>query len=1064
MTVVQIDLLGRFAVRVDGRAVADADWVRRSASTLVKVLALAPGRSLHREQVMDTLWPDLAVDEAAPRLHQAAHHARRAIGDRAAVVLRGEVVRLLPAGAVDVDVDRFLEAATAALAEPSAAGVTAALRAYAGELLPQDRYEPWAEAERERLSRLHRELLRLGERWEELVALDPADEEAHLALMRAHVDRGDRPAALRQFERMDRALRQGLGVGPGDEALALRDALLAAGHEATLATEPPRLVGRRAQQEQLDRLLGEAAAGRGRTVVVSGEAGSGKSALLDWARARASAERWRCGTGVAAAVEGAWPYAPVLEAFADLCRRHPALLDGLGDAYRVEIERALAGGELHWSGDGGHQRLFVAAAELLRLAAAGTGAVLTVDDVHDADEASLRLLHYLARAAGGVRAVGVLAHRSGPLRAPVEQVRSSLLGRGAAVELVVPPLPPPGTAALLAAALGSSPADDVVEQVHALSGGVPFRVLEAARTLRPGQPARVSGESALRGLPRETVAALRRASVVGTAFDTDEFVELSALPEDAAFAHLDLALAAGVLHRTESGYQLRHSLVRDALLAGLPQHRLRALHRDAARGLARLGASPARVGHHLLRAGDPGAATPHLLAAADTAAALGAYRDALDLVESVRPHASGADRARLLALRADLLVAVGDPGAVAAYREALGPATGNDRRLLRARLARAATLAGDLDTALDVLSGLEPDGGPADAAILLARGNVAYFRGDLETADAAGAEARSRLGGGEDWQVLDLVGLQGLIAHNRGEWFQRLRHELVRTRESPTLTTAVFDSHLCVAEYLLYGPTPYDEVVRLGQELRRAAERVGALRAVAFASTLVGEAALLSGDLRTAERELADAIDLHHEVSAVAGEAHSLQRLAEVRLLQGDADEARRLLHRALPLARWSPIAPHLMQRIHGTAVRAAADSAAALAAVETAEATLGTDDHCYFCSVMFEVPAAIACAEAGELATARRHLDAAERSAALWEGTSWQAATLEARAHVVRAEGDQDGAVGMLERAAVLFDGSGQPIDAARCRADAAARSARMPAPRGDTSPVPVPAEADGR
>lgn len=1074
MTAVEINLLGGFEVSVDGRTVADSAWVRRSASSLVKLLALGAGRSLHREQVVDALWPDLALDEAAPRLHKAAHYARKALGDREAVVLRGDTVGLLPDADVVLDTATFTAAAAIALADRSAGSIETALRAYRGELLPHDLYESWTEAERERLRQLHRDLLRLGERWDELVALDPADEEAHLALMRAYLGRGDRRGALRQFERMDRALRQGLGVGPGDEAVALRDAVLTAAAEPAVAgssvaeaggTRPPaspRLVGRQGAQQRLDELLAEASAGHGRTVLVGGVPGAGKSAMLEWLRQRAVAARWRCGVGVAAAVEGAWPYAPVLEALADLCRRHPALLDGLADTYREEIERALAGGELSWSGDGGHQRLFVATAELLRLAAAGAGAVLAVDDLHDADEASLRLLHYLGRAVAGERALLVLAHRSGPLREPVEQVRASLLARGA-VALTLPPLSAKGTAALLATVLGVAPPDEVVEQVHAISGGVPFRVLQAAPSLRPGQPVRLSGEPVLQGLPRDTVTALQQAAVVGTDFDTDEFVALCGLPEDEAFRHLDLALSSGALQRTEAGYRLRHRLVRDALLDGLPQHRLHALHRAAAERLELQGASPARIGHHLLRAGDTAAATPHLLRAAETSAALGAYRDALDLVDAVRDAATGPDRARLLALRADLLVAVGDAGAVAAYRVALGAATPQARRLLRARLARAAALSGDLDAAVDVLDGLEPDGGRADAAILLARGTVAYFTGDLDAADEATARARALVGDNTDWQVLDLVALQGLIAHNRGEWFQRLRHELGRTKETPAIATAVFDSHLCVAEYLLYGPTPYAEVVQLGRGLRQAAERVGALRAVAFACALVGEAALLSGDLETAERELAESVDLHHDLTATAGEAHSLQRLAEVRAYQGDRAEARRLLRRALPLARWSPISMHLLQRIYGTMIRAAEDVDAALAAVDAAEATLGTDDHCYFCAVMLAVPAAIARADAGDVDAASRHLQTAERSAALWEGTSWQAATVEARAHLARAEGDPAGAAALLGEAAELFDQAGQPLDGARCRADEAAWSARLPAPRQAASAALLPAEGEG-
>ena len=83
-------------------------------------------------------------------------------------------------------------------------------------------------------------------------------------------------------------------------------------------------------------------------------------------------------------------------------------------------------------------------------------------------------------------------------------------------------------------------------------------------------------------------------------------------------------------------------------------------------------------------------------------------------------------------------------------------------------------------------------------------------------------------------------------------------------------------------------------MLELAEELRPPGRQVGALRGVAFATSLLGEAALLMGDLDRAERELQEAVDLHRDVDAPAGEAHSLQRLAEVRLARGDRDGARR--------------------------------------------------------------------------------------------------------------------------------------------------------------------------
>ena len=246
----------------------------------------------------------------------------------------------------------------------------------------------------------------------------------------------------------------------------------------------------------------------------------------------------------------------------------------------------------------------------------------------------------------------------------------------------------------------------------------------------------------------------------------------------------------------------------------------------------------------------------------------------------------------------------------------------------------------------------------------------------------------------------------------------------------------MFDGHLCVAEYLLYGPTPYAEVIDLALALKRSAARSGALRAEAFGAALAGEAALLSGDLVTAEEHLQEAIELHREVGSSAGEGHSLQRLAEVRLAQGDRQAAEGLLHRALRLARWSTLASHLIQRVYGSLILAAPDPASARAVVDQALAETGTDDRCTFCQVMLEVPAAIACADAGDLEAAHRFLAGAERSAARWSGTAWQASVLEAGAHVAAAEGKTVDAATMLAQAARTFEGAGQPLDADRCRA----------------------------
>src|SRR6202000_759151 len=111
-----------------------------------------------------------------------------------------------------------------------------------------------------------------------------------------------------------------------------------------------------------------------------------------------------------------------------------------------------------------------------------------------------------------------------------------------------------------------------------------------------------------------------------------------------------------------------------------------------------------------------------------------------------------------------------------------------------------------------------------------------------------------------------------------------------------------------------------------------------------------------------------EAADLHRDIGAPAGEAHSLQRHAEVKLALGERQEAMTLLHRALLLARFTSIAQHLLQRIYGAMIVAAESPAAARALVDHAEAALGINDQCPFCEIMLALPAARACASVGDI------------------------------------------------------------------------------------------------
>jgi DNA-binding SARP family transcriptional activator/tetratricopeptide (TPR) repeat protein len=1026
---IEIRAIGGFEVLVEGIPVPPVSWARRHAAALVKLLAITDGHRLHRERVMAALWPAISVDEATPRLHKAAHFARKALERGAGTItLQHDIVCFDPPEVFDIDVDAFRRLAADALRNGNRDAAARAVELCRGDLLPDDVYDEWVTAARDEVAAMRLELLRLLERWDDLVALDPADEEAQTALARRHAERGDARAALRQLERLEQALRRELGTGLGPDARALKESLEARAGAPKPAQPTLRLIARRDVGDRFRAALASAASGRGTAILLRGPAGVGTTALLDLVTGLADREGFRVARWTASSIEGQWPYGPVIGAFSALCRAHPALLDGLSDQFRSEIERAMSAADLPWSGESAHPRLFLATSELMRLAAEGTGLLLAVDDIHQADDASLRLLHYLSRCARDSAVLIVLAGR--PVRSAGSDVLDSIASSDRGALLDVPPLPAPAVERLL---LETYPDLDpgVISTIADASGGIPFTALELAR-----QRATDRRGTAPSSLPPDVTRTLQRVAMLGTAFTTDEFLAMCDGDADDAYAQLGQAVSALIVEPADLGHRFRHPMVRDAILDGVPPADLTGRRAEVARRLTTLHGPPARVAGMFLDAGQPAAAVPYVVRAVETAGALGAYRDALSLIDRVVDHAGQAERAILLARRADLLLAMGMPDAVEAYRVALAVTTGTENRLLRARLARILAFGGEFDTARAALAGIQPEGDAADAAILLSQGTIAFFEGDVDAAWKIASLARDRVDLGDSgWQVLDLVALQGLIAHQRGEWFDRFQLELRRTEGRQTLATSVFDAHLCVAEYVLYGQVPYDEIIADAEELRAVSRRAGALRGEAFATALVGEAMLLKGDLDRAETELVEAIALHREIAATTGEAHSMQRLAEVMLARGRRDEAFALLQRALPLARWSTMGLHLIQRIYGTMIVAAPTVEDARAMVDRAEATITDEDRCAVCDVMFAVPATIACADAGDLDAARHYLGVAEESARRFDRAAWIAAVAEARAHVAAAQGDVDQAARLLADAARMFAAAEHHRDAERCR-----------------------------
>jgi predicted ATPase/DNA-binding SARP family transcriptional activator len=303
---IEVSLLGGFAVTVDGEPLPERTWRLRKARTLVKLLALAPRRTLHRGQVIDRLWPEHEPRRAANNLDQAVYAARRALGAEA-IAVHDELLTLTPACAVDVDA--FEDAAAAARAAGTSEAFAAAVGVFTGDLLPEDRYEAWTEPRRSLLREQFAALaLELAERRERegrigdamacaqrVLHDDPLHEPAHRFLMACYARAGRRQDALSQFERLRDQLRRQLEAEPDAVTRALYRRLLAtSGAESpsphTLPAQLTSFLGREHELRDVGELLSSK-----RMITLAGAGGAGKTRLAI-AAAESTADRFPGGT------------------------------------------------------------------------------------------------------------------------------------------------------------------------------------------------------------------------------------------------------------------------------------------------------------------------------------------------------------------------------------------------------------------------------------------------------------------------------------------------------------------------------------------------------------------------------------------------------------------------------------------------------------------------------------------------------------------------------------------------------------------------------------------------
>jgi DNA-binding SARP family transcriptional activator/predicted negative regulator of RcsB-dependent stress response len=234
-------LLGEFRAEIDGQAVPPDAWRQGRAASLVKLLGSSSRKRLGRDDVIEALWPGVSPDAGGTNARKAVHFARRALGGEGAIGVKSGLIELWPAGVVATDVERFEAASARAFATGDREAFRAAAALYAGDLLPDDRSEAWTEDRRRALRDSYLNVLRGAAMWNRILEVDPTDEEAHREVMRAHLEAGNRQAAIRQFERLREVLREELGVSPDPLSVAEYEKVLASeGREAPTAAERAR--------------------------------------------------------------------------------------------------------------------------------------------------------------------------------------------------------------------------------------------------------------------------------------------------------------------------------------------------------------------------------------------------------------------------------------------------------------------------------------------------------------------------------------------------------------------------------------------------------------------------------------------------------------------------------------------------------------------------------------------------------------------------------------------------------------------------------------------------------
>jgi len=824
----EIRVLGPLDVRVDGVPLR----VDTRKATAILALLAVEGRPYARDELAAMFWPESDDESARSALRRTLSVLRAALGDRWLAVDRATVT--LAAHGDDVWLDlASLETGGSAGDRRSLAEAASLARGpfLAGfSLRDSPDFDDWratrAVTVERRIAAVLERLVSAAEAagdpaaaiaaTSRLVELDPLDEPARRRLMAALARGGDRAGAIRQYRATVAVLERELGVTPLAETTVLYEAIRDGGSgpmvvvaPATVETTEPApaptersdqlpMMGRRRDLAALRGAL-RSSSPDGHVCSVTGEAGIGKSRLVEALVTAAAVD----GAAVLAArafpAEGSIAYAPIVGLLrAGFARAGAAeRLAHVASATLAEIERlvALPDGVAAGSSAAGPADSPAARARLLEaiatvLAAMVRGPVpgiVAVEDLHWADDASREALLYLARRLAARPMLLVLTWRPEDLEVGTAAFASAVEGLLDATSVRLERLDDVVVGALVEIAASAGRPSWDAAALAAESEGLPLYVVEAL-IAGPGAD-RHAPPRGVRALLRERLASvgetatqvLAAAAVIGRSFDLATVRGASGRSDEEVVVALEELARRGIVrevaNRGEPAFDFGHASLRDAAYQGIGLARRRLLHGRVAEVLRSDPAGRddpgrlAQVAGHELAAGRDAAAADAYLEAGRKARSVYANREALEHFETALALGH-ADVAGLQVAIGEVRTALGDyAGAVAALEVAAALASDAGLPEIELRLGRVHARRGDTATAASHLDAALVIAGPAlQPTVLVERGAVALRAGDLDLAATLADRALEGLAAIDDPRTAGAASrLSGLVALRRGD-------------------------------------------------------------------------------------------------------------------------------------------------------------------------------------------------------------------------------------------------------------------------------------------------------